>query len=207
MFLITRMGWSGIHVLRLILLAIKGLMSVIVSIMTGNLLISLLKKMDLSWNRLFMMYGKLKSVDVYGAVGKLAYTRYFEDGSVEDSCFFLYRGGERRDICKKYGKGRSLSLLQTLKGDTIYEKRYHEEKLMSECAIVWNGSHDEESACKSYNRDGSLRDSTINKIKKDFIFRQYFRCDEKGSMFVLLKKNISLRKMENMVMVIWRVIT
>ena len=51
---------------------------------------------------------------------------------------------------------------------------------MSECAIVWNGSHDEESACKSYNRDGSLRDSTINKSKKDFIFRQYFRCDEKG---------------------------
>ena len=124
--------------------------------------------------------GKLESSDVYGAVGKLAYTRYFEDGSVRDSCFLLRRGGEYRDVCKKYGKGRSLSLLQTLKGDTIYEKRYLEEKLMSECAIVWNGSHDEESACKSYNRDGSLRDSTINKIKKDFIFRQYFRCDEKG---------------------------
>ena len=124
--------------------------------------------------------GKLESSDVYGAVGKLAYTRYFEDGSVRDSCFLLRRGGEYRDVCKKYGKGRSLSLLQILKGDTIYEKRYLEEKLMSECAIVWNGSHDEESDCKSYNRDGSLRDSTINKIKKDFIFRQYFRCDEKG---------------------------
>lgn len=124
--------------------------------------------------------GKLESSDVYGAVGKLAYMRYFEDGSVRDSCFLLRRGGEYRDVCKKYGKGRSLSLLQTLKGDTIYEKRYLEEKLMSECAIVWNGSHDEESACKSYNRDGSLRDSTINKRKKDFIFRHYFRCDEKG---------------------------
>lgn len=138
--------------------------------------------------------GKLESSDVYGAVGKLAYTRYFEDGSVRDSCFLLRRGGEYRDVCKKYGKGRSLSLLQTLKGDTIYEKRYHEEKLMSECAIVWNGLHDEESTCKSYNRDGSLMGLIINKSKKDFILHQGFRCDEKGKCVRAVEEKHSIEE-------------
>lgn len=129
--------------------------------------------------------GKLESSDVYGAVGKLAYTRYFEDGSVKDSCFLLRRGGERRDICKKYGENGSLSLLQTLKGDTIYEKKFNKEILMSECAIVWNGSKDEESVCKSYTQDGNLRDSVIKKDKKEISsYRRFFR-DTNGVMVLL----------------------
>ena len=129
--------------------------------------------------------GKLKSVDVYGAVGKLAYTRYFEDGSVRDSCFLLRRGGEYRDVCKKYGENGSLSLLQTLKGDTIYEKKFNKEILMSECAIVWNGSKDEESVCKSYTQDGNLRDSVIKRDKKEISsYRRFFR-DTNGVMVLL----------------------
>lgn len=123
---------------------------------------------------------KLESLVIYGTEGKLAYTRYFEDGSVKDSCFVLYRNGESRDICKWYGNDRSLYLSQVLKGDTIYEKKFNAGMLMSECAIVWKGRSDETSRCKSYYKEGTLRDSSIKIQKPDSIFSQIYGCDREG---------------------------
>ena len=132
-------------------------------------------------HQVFYADGSLKSMSKSNADGELFHINYNVHGSVVDSCYRLFRNKDWREICKVYETDGSLKLSQTSNGDTIYEKRYYNEMLTSECKIVWNGSHDEESICKSYSRNGFLNDSTIKVVKKDYSSEFRFGCDNEGT--------------------------
>ena len=130
--------------------------------------------------RKFHANGNVKSLKVYGAEGELYRANYDIKGMLRDTCFSLYHGKDRFDVCSCYeNDGTPLTVRQVV-GDTIFEKRYGGEQLMSECAIVWRGREDEFRRCKSYHRDGALRDSSIKVQKPDSIYSQIYGCDKEG---------------------------
>ena len=128
----------------------------------------------------FYANGKVESSKVYGAEGVLSRVHYDIKGTLRDTCFSLYHGKDYFDVCSYYENDGTPRAVQMVVGDTIFEKRFNRALLMSECAIVWRGKEYESRRCRSYYKDGILRDSSIRIQKPDSIFVQTYGCDKEG---------------------------
>jgi len=128
----------------------------------------------------FHANGKVESSMYYGVNGEIARAHYDIKGALRDTCFSLYHEKDRFDVCSYYETDGTPRTIQTLEGDTIFEKRFYKEQLMSECAIVWHSKDDELRRCKSYYKNGALRDSSIKIHKPDSIYYQTYGCDKEG---------------------------
>ena len=128
----------------------------------------------------FHANGKVESSTYYGVDGEIARAHYDIKGALRDTCLSLYHEKDRFDVCSYYETDGTPRTIQALEGDTIFEKRFYKEQLMSECAIIWRGKEDELRRCKSYYKNGVLRDSSIKIHKPDSIFYQTYGCDKEG---------------------------
>jgi antitoxin component YwqK of YwqJK toxin-antitoxin module len=128
----------------------------------------------------FHANGSVESSKYYSADGELARAHYDIKGTLRDTCFSLYHEKDRFDVCSYYETDGTPRTVQMVVGDTIFEKRFNRVLLMSECAIVWRGKEYESRRCRSYYKDGILRDSSIRIQKPDSIYYQTYGCDKEG---------------------------
>lgn len=140
----------------------------------------------------FFANGNVKSVQIDSSIGKLSYTLYDMEGAVLRSCTTLHRGENSYDVCNIYNKDGSPQELRTVRGDTIFEQRFSNEKLLAQCTILWGGDRSEQY-CKTFRSEGVLRDSTVEIRRKDYYSRHGYTCDEKG-IFIHYFEDVVVQK-------------
>lgn len=137
---------------------------------------------DINGMQRFLSYydnGMLREYNLADTVGELNVVRYYESGTMKDSCWTMKVGNNRNKICNWYDEDGLPKTLRTVQKDTIYEKHFKKDTLIIDCKKVWMSRDDEENYCNFYKtRGGPFSETRIKKPNYEYVQRN--QMDEQG---------------------------